>query len=234
MLKEFITSQKAFNKNVEEKLEKLDSLSLKVDNIAHDVEMLKIRTSPLEDEKVKPLNSVQVIIDENIRMLAQLKARWAREREEEERAKNLSMNTTLATIHVIEDLKTFNTHHTPSPSNGPSNGNVEASTLGQKNPTISESVKVTIGNSVESGVENKMVLDNSTPTLIEGSDLNFDNCNLSEVIQFLQKMAKDPHTSTLNMAFTEHITNALIKAREEKLRLEVSIPRKLEDGWDHY
>ena len=46
MLKEFITSQKAFNKNVEEKLEKLDSLSLKVDNIAHDVEMLKIRTSP--------------------------------------------------------------------------------------------------------------------------------------------------------------------------------------------
>ena len=60
MLKEFITSQKAFNKNVEEKLEKLDSLSLKVDNIAHDVEMLKIRTSPLEDEKVNPLNSIQV------------------------------------------------------------------------------------------------------------------------------------------------------------------------------
>ena len=85
MLKEFITSQKAFNKNVEEKLEKLDSLSLKVDNIAHDVEMLKIRTSPLEDEKVKPFNSIQVIIDENIRMLVQLKARWAREREEEER-----------------------------------------------------------------------------------------------------------------------------------------------------
>ena len=45
-------------------------------------------------------------------------------------------------------------------------------------------------------------------------------------------MAKDPHTSSLNMAFTEHITNALIKAREEKLKLEVSIPRKLEDGWD--
>src|ERR1041385_4253103 len=41
-----------------------------------------------------------------------------------------------------------------------------------------------------------------------------------------------PHTSTLNLAFTEHITNALIKAREEKLRLEASIPRKLEDGWD--
>ena len=45
-------------------------------------------------------------------------------------------------------------------------------------------------------------------------------------------MAKAPHTSSLNIAFTEHITNALIKAREEKLRLEVYIPRKLEDCWD--
>ena len=41
-----------------------------------------------------------------------------------------------------------------------------------------------------------------------------------------------PKTSSLNIAFTEHITNALIKYREEKLKLEVSIPRKLEDGWD--
>src|SRR3954449_10619442 len=45
-------------------------------------------------------------------------------------------------------------------------------------------------------------------------------------------MAKEPHTSTLNIAFTEHITNALIKAREEKIKLQTSIPRKLEDGWD--
>src|SRR3954463_1053272 len=45
-------------------------------------------------------------------------------------------------------------------------------------------------------------------------------------------MAKDPHTSTLNIAFTKHITNALIKAREENLKLETSIPRNLEDGWD--
>ena len=45
-------------------------------------------------------------------------------------------------------------------------------------------------------------------------------------------MARDPNISKLNMALTEHITNALIKPREEKLRLETSIPRKLEDGWD--
>src|SRR4051812_5673993 len=34
MLKDFITTQKAFNKSVEEKLDKLDNLSLKVDNLA--------------------------------------------------------------------------------------------------------------------------------------------------------------------------------------------------------
>ena len=60
MLKDFITSQKAFNKNVEEKLEKLDNLVLKVDNIAHDVEMLKNRTFPLEEGKVKPVNTIQI------------------------------------------------------------------------------------------------------------------------------------------------------------------------------
>ena len=59
-------------------------------------------------------------------------------------------------------------------------------------------------------------------------ELDFDNCSLFEVIKFLQRMAKDPHTSSLNIAFTENITNALIKDREEKLKLEVSIPRKLE------
>src|SRR3954470_25076407 len=71
-----------------------------------------------------------------------------------------------------------------------------------------------------------------TTSLIDSGDLDFDNCTLPEVIGFLHKMSRDPHTSTLNLAFTKHITNALIKDREEKLRLEASIPRKLDDGWD--
>ena len=83
MLKDFITTQKAFNKSVEEKLEKLDILSSKVDNIAHDVEMLKIRTSPPEERKTTPMNAIQVKINENIRMLGKIKERWAREKEEE-------------------------------------------------------------------------------------------------------------------------------------------------------
>src|SRR3954466_29061 len=141
MLKYFITTQKAFNKSVKEKLNKLDSLSLKVDNIAHDVEMLKIRTSPLEEKKTTPMNAIQVQINENIRMLAKHKDRWAREKQEEERVKNLPTHTTLATLHLVEDLKTFSTHHTPSPTNGPINGNVETSILGQERSMNLESVK---------------------------------------------------------------------------------------------
>src|ERR1041385_3453783 len=49
MLKDFITTQKSVNKSVVEKLEKLDSLSSKVYNVAHDVEMNKIKTYPLEE-----------------------------------------------------------------------------------------------------------------------------------------------------------------------------------------
>ena len=67
LLKDFITTQKSFNKSVEEKLDKLDILSSKVDNIAHDIEMLKIRTSPPEERKTTPMNSIQLQINENIR-----------------------------------------------------------------------------------------------------------------------------------------------------------------------
>ena len=208
MLKDFITTQKAFNKSVEEKLNKLDDLSSKVDNLANEVELLKIRTSPLEERKVTPMNAIQVQINENIRMMAKLKERWAREREEEDRIKSLPTHHTVATIQVVEDVQTLSTQCTPGP-NGPING--DAMTI--------ETTK-------------QVNLKDTTTTLLDARDLDFDNCTLTEVIDFLHKMSRDPRTSTLNLAFTEHITNALIKAREEKLRVEASIPRKLEDGWD--
>ena len=47
---------------------------------------------------------------------------------------------------------------------------------------------------------------------------------------FLQKLAKSPNASAMNMDFTKHITNPLLQVREEKLKHEASIPRKLEDG----
>ena len=70
-----------------------------------------------------------------------------------------------------------------------------------------------------------IALHNKSPTFFDDKDLDFDDCNFSEVIKFLEKMARDPNTSKLNSTFTEHITNALIKAREEKLKLQIYIPR---------
>jgi hypothetical protein len=46
------------------------------------------------------------------------------------------------------------------------------------------------------------------------------------------KLALTPNASSLNIAFTNHITNALIKIRDEKLKQKASIPKKLEDGWE--
>ena len=74
------------------------------------------------------MNAIQVKINENIRMLAKLKERWAREKEEEDRIKSLPTHHTIATIHVVEDLKTVSTHHTPSPL-GPIDGDATTSTV---------------------------------------------------------------------------------------------------------
>jgi hypothetical protein len=65
---------------------------------------------------------------------------------------------------------------------------------------------------------------------ISFNDFDVDGCNISEVILFLQKLALSPNASSLNIAFTSHITNALMKIRDEKLKQKASIPKKLEDG----
>jgi hypothetical protein len=70
--------------------------------------------------------------------------------------------------------------------------------------------------------------DNSSTSF---NDFDVDGCIISEVILFLQKLALIPNASSMNVAFTKHITNALMKIREEKLKQKVSIPKKLEDGW---
>jgi hypothetical protein len=70
------------------------------------------------------------------------------------------------------------------------------------------------------------------PTTSDSNDFDLDSCNISEVIMYLQKLARSPNASAMNMAFTKHIINALMQIREEKLKQKVSIPRKLEDGWE--
>src|SRR3954464_3681248 len=70
------------------------------------------------------------------------------------------------------------------------------------------------------------------PFTFDENDFDFYGCNITEVIKFLQKLAETPNTSEINVAFTKHITNAIMQIREEKIKLEASIPKKLEDGWE--
>jgi hypothetical protein len=66
--------------------------------------------------------------------------------------------------------------------------------------------------------------DNSSTSF---NDFDVDGCNISEVILFLQNLALIPNASSMNVAFTKHIMNALMQIREEKLKQKVSILKKL-------
>jgi hypothetical protein len=59
------------------------------------------------------------------------------------------------------------------------------------------------------------------------NDFDVDGCNIFEVILFLKKLALSPNASSMNVAFTKHITNALMKIREEKLKQKVSISQEV-------
>ena len=99
VLNDFITTQRAFNKTVEEKFKKLDSLVSKVENLAHDVESLKIRTTPIQEKPTESLNALSIQINNNERMLVCLRARWAREEEE---AKIAEMNSKTVNVYTIQ------------------------------------------------------------------------------------------------------------------------------------
>ena len=53
-----------------------------------------------------------------------------------------------------------------------------------------------------------------------------------DCISLLQSVLNSPHAYSQNKAFTKHILDALMQSYEEKLELEVSIPRKLHDEWE--
>jgi hypothetical protein len=98
MLKDFIGKQTAFNKSVEEKLGKIDVLASKVDSLALDVELLKLKVLPYDVKESKTLNSIQVRIDENVRMFVELHAKWERE---DEMARNMKVYTITTSSNVV-------------------------------------------------------------------------------------------------------------------------------------
>jgi hypothetical protein len=59
--------------------------------------------------------------------------------------------------------------------------------------------------------------DNSYTTF-DSNAFDVDGSNISKVILLLQKLAMSPNASSINMAFTKHITNAHMQIREDKLK----------------
>ena len=106
----------------------------------------------------------------------------------------------------------MNTHESPigiKYVNGKRNGIGEPSTLGRKSPKFLESAEFASDKTAACGIEDNMSINDNVPTFLEDYDIYFDNCNLTEVIKKLQKIAQAPNASKLNIAFPRHITDAL-------------------------
>ncbi|KAK1652933.1 hypothetical protein QYE76_070738 [Lolium multiflorum] len=231
MLKEFISTQTAFNKSVEEKLGKIDILASKVDSLAADVDLLKSKVLPNENyhnKIVTTANAIQVRINENIRLMAELRARWDREENEK-----LAKEKNIAKVWTITTTSNANATHVAAPPTHTNKriGVSNVSTSNAKREKLPETAK-TAETACDKAAEIFSNIGDDDPIALDYNGLNFYDCHISEVIKFLQKLAKSPNASAINLAFTHHITNALIKAREEKLEREASIPKKLEDGWE--
>jgi hypothetical protein len=120
MLKDFIDKQTAFNKSVEEKLCKIDILASKVDSLAHDVELLKLKVLPnevKENNTFATANAIRVRMEENVRMLAELHARWEREDEMARKIKVCTITTSNDVVpNASNPLTLIGVEKTPIPS----------------------------------------------------------------------------------------------------------------------
>ena len=107
-------------------------------------------------------------------------------------------------------------------------GTEEESTLARRRPHNLEGENL-VEKIDKCGFGEVKTLTSDVPTLLDYKDFNYDSCSLIECISLLQSMISSPNASEQNKAFTKHIIEAMMKALEEKLELEISNPRKLYD-----
>src|SRR3990170_9090447 len=132
-----------------------------------------------------------------------------------------------------EDLKVIGVHSIDSLFSKikiDDKGTEEESTLARRCPDNLEGENL-VENFDKSGFGEVKTFTSDVPTLLDYKDFNYDSCSLIDCISLLQSMINSPHAYEQNKAFTKHIVDAMMKALEEKLELEVSIPRKLHDEW---
>jgi hypothetical protein len=125
-------------------------------------------------------------------MLAELHARWERE---DEMARNMKVCIITTTSDVVANasnpLTLIGVEKTPTPC---AKKPKTVKTFSTKNAEIF-----------------RYMGDNSSTSF---NDFDVDGCNISNVILFLQKLGLSPNASSMNAAFTKHITNALMKLED--------------------
>jgi hypothetical protein len=163
MLKDFINKQTAFNKSIEEKLGKIDVLASKVDSLALDVELLKLKVLPHDVKESKTFNAILDRIGEKVRMLVELHARWERE---DEIARNMKVCAITTTSDVVSNASNPLT----------AIGVEKIPTLCVKKPKTAETF------SNKSAEIFQSMGDNSSTYF---NDFDVDGCNISEEILFL-------------------------------------------------
>src|SRR4051812_47025666 len=200
---------KIFTKTMEEQFVMLKNISHQLENLNREIPSLQSKIlsaekniSSLSEAQSSLINkmvakpetmestfaathSIQVTIDENVRLFAQLHAKWEREAE-------IDRNNSMCTITRMDTTKP---QEVPIPP-----------------PTIPNP--------------------NESTTSDAKFDFDIEDCNISEVILFFQKLARSPDASDIHVAFTKHITDALVKIKEEKLKHKASITMKVEDSWE--
>ena len=175
---------------------------------------------PKVEESIKAL---YVSMDESKKRTAMLRAK----REFLKKAKAFSSDSSCKND---EDLKMIGVSSIDSlfiKVKNDEEGTGEESTLARRRPDNSEGENL-VEKIDKSGFEEVKTFTSDVPTILDYKDFNYDSCSLVDCISLLQTMINSPHAYDQNKAFTKHIVDAM-KAFEEKLELEVSIPRKLHD-----
>ena len=210
---------------IEEKLNKIDDMSRSIDRITHDVENPKIKFFPPKVDVNESVKALYVSMDESKKRTAMLRPK----REFLEKAFSSDC------FHKNdEDLKMIGVSSIDSLFSKikiDEQGTGEDSTLVRRRPYNLEGENL-VENFDKSGFEEVKTLNSDVPTILDYKDFNYDSCSLIDCISLLQSMINSRHAYEQNKAFTKHIVDAMMKALEEKLELEVSIPRKLHDEWE--
>ena len=218
-------SQNNFNALLEEKLLKVDELARNVDRLSLDVDSLKLRSIPPKHDINESLKSMRISIDECKERTASMRAK-----------KDCFVKACSSSFHENndEDLKVIDVSPTKSlfcNMNLDNDGTGSKSTLVKKHSDDLEyyALDAKIG---KSGIGEIKTLHSNEPTTLDLKEFNYENCSLIGCISLLQSVLDSPHAYSQNKAFTEHIVDALMQSYEEKLELEVSIPRKLYVEWE--